>query len=247
LASSSTDGRGSFGSGRTIGGSTTNSGGTTNFVFFGYTQVTGSWAIASSGKLLGSLGEVDGSGFSFTGVARPGKSLVLNATESPNPSAVDHGIRHATWSGAPLAAVLLGVTPPAQVDLSGTWIAQGNVLSASTNGSTVQSATELLTLKSLTGGDPTGFFTDLASSPFAAQSYVITGSGPGYTNVGLALQSSKKRLSVVLREGEFAGSNTILRAFEGPLNTNKFISNPMGGTDDNLSLLKYRMQRYVLD
>jgi len=221
-----------------------------SFFFFGYTPLTGAWNFATSGRLVGNLSEVDGgSSFSFNGVAHPGRNLVLNATESPNPTGLDHNVRHITWNGVPLASVPLGVvSTPA--DLSGTWVAQGSVTSFGTNGAaSSQAFTELLTLKSLTGGDPTGFFTDLASSPFAAQSYVITGTGPGYTNVGLALQSAKKRISVVLREGDFTGSNTLLRAVEGPLNT-KNASNfnaTATGTDDNLSSVRYRLRRTVVE
>jgi len=219
------------------------------FYFIGYTPVTGSWNFATSGRIIGNLTQDEVAltgGYSFNGVAHPGRNLVLNVLESPNPTSLDHRVRHTTWGGVPLAAVPLGVTP-GPVDLSGTWLAQGSVTALSTNGATsTQYFTELLTLKSLTGGDPTGFFTDLAASPFAAQSYVITGTGPGYTNVGVALQSSKKRLSVVLREGDFTSDITILRAVDGPLNTNKFTSN-LVGTDDNASIVKYRLQRTVTD
>jgi len=237
------------------GGST--SGTNSIFIFIGYTSVTGSWAVATSGKVFGNLSADEVSfvsGYSFTGVPHTGK-FVLNATESPNPTSLDHNVRHTIWSGVPLAASApLGVVPPTVADLSGTWLAQGTVTTFTTNSlSASESFTETLTLKSLTGGLPSdGWFTNLvglAASPFAAQSYMITGTGPGYTNFGLALQSSKKRLSMFLREGDFSSDATSLRVVEGPLNTRNAtnFNATAGGTDDNSAIVKYRLRRYVLD
>jgi len=234
------------------GGVSSNAAPTVDFFFFGYTPVTGNWNFATSGQIVGFVAEGDatgvfGSQFSFHGRTRPGKSLVLNAIESPGPSDLDHRIRHTVWSGVPfVSSVLTGVPPPAaQVDLTGNWLAQGSVTSAaSTNGGgSVATFTEFLTLTSLPkASNIPSFFTDLAASPFATSSYLITGTGPGYTNFGLALQSSKRRIAVVLREGDFTSSNTVLRAVEGPLNTNRFTATA-GGTDDNSSNVHYRLQR----
>jgi hypothetical protein len=226
--------------GRNGGGSTTTTT-SSSFFFFGFTPVTGNWSVATSGQILGFLTEgdatgVSGSQFSFRGHTRAGKSLVLSTTESPGPTDLDHSARHTVWSGVPEATNV--------VDLSGTWLAQGSSATVSTNGgSTVGTFTEFLTLTSLPkASNVPSFFTDLAASPFATSSYLITGTGPGYTNFGLALQSSKRRISIVLREGDFLSDVTLLRALEGPLNTNRFTATA-GGTDDNGSNVHYRLQR----
>src|ERR1044071_1191804 len=73
-------------------GGSTSSGSNNVFYFIGYTPVTGSWAVATSGKVFGNLSADEVSfvsGYSFTGIPHTGK-FVLTATESPNPTSLDH-------------------------------------------------------------------------------------------------------------------------------------------------------------
>jgi hypothetical protein len=142
-----------------------------------------------------------------------------------------------------------GVPFVTATDISGNWYAQGMV---SDSGISRETFTEFFTLDNMAAlaGSATKaatlpeIFTDIASSPVGGNAYLVTGSGPRYTNYGVALLSSKKRLGLVVREGDFATEQTILRAVEGPINTNKSTAT-LQGTDDNDANVRFQMRKFV--
>jgi hypothetical protein len=225
------------------------SGASSNQFFFGYTPLAGWWNFDAKGNLIGNYLEHGGladqsQGVSFTGKVKPGRSLVLKTTDSPDPTQISTKPRHSTLRGVPFTVAR---------NVGGSWSGSGEITGISTtNGaSSKQTFFDFFSLTNISALAVTDtnlvagmeVLTELAASPFAANTYWLTGMGPGYTNFGLAFLSVQKQLSIVSRQYSIANSNTTLRATAGSMSNSKRNNRLVGTADDNTHFV-YKVRQY---
>ena len=209
-------------------------GSTTNHYLLGLFPITGNWGFDSKGRTIGFITEGDDDlikqGGSFIATVKPGRRLTMKVLDSPDPLVPSFQPRQHVYKGIPL-----DVTD----DVSGDFYANGTQNSR-TNGFE-QKFVEFFNLSS-------SDFTDFPeiSGPASVNAYVLAGSGPGYTNFGLALFSGQNKMAIVNRQFETFGSNSILRSVSGSFNVRSGINGAgkLLGTDDNVSRINYKVKRF---
>ena len=249
-ASTSTDLRNPNGSDTGRGGGILNINQTTgtNLFLYGLVSVSGSWGFDLQGRTIGFFTEptVDTNvtpSLSFLATVRPGKRMTLRTTDSPNPGLTGTIPRKSVYSGVPLA------TAP---DLTGSWLGTGGITDT-TDGSS-QQFSEFFTLT----GEGVVAETDPAllnsvpllsqvTGPATANMYVLTGSGPGYTSLGVAFSSVQKRIAIASLNASPTATNDFRRASMGAFNVNRSIGNLIGdaeiSSDQTVGALRLKAAR----
>jgi hypothetical protein len=212
------------------------SGSTTNHVLVGLFPITGNWGFDSKGRTIGFITEGDDvvrQGGSFIATVKPGRRLTMKVVDSPDPTMPSFQPRQHIYKGIPLDVA---------DDVSGDFYANGTQNSI-TNGFE-QKFVEFFNLSS---ADSVTNFPEIFGSPASANAYFLTGSGPGYTNIGLALFSGQNKMAIVSRQFETSSSsNSILRSVAGGFNVRSGINGAgkLLGTDDDVSRINYKVKRF---
>ena len=237
---SSTEGRDGDNGGRQIG-----SGGSSNVFFFGFTGISGTWHFDSKGRTIGFINEGQDSSdvaqsASFVATVKPGSRMTMKLTDSPNPAILDFKPRNRVFKGIPLEPT---------DDVSGAFYA--DAVKNTTNAS--QKFIEFFSLANITdaiAGDPTlvtnfPFVTNIVGDA-SANAYFFSGSGPGYTNFGVALFSAQKKLGIASVQVDSFGSNAILRSVSGSFNVGSGVNGAgrLFGVDDDSDRISYKVKRF---
>ncbi len=209
--------------------------GATNSEFLiGLGEISGSWNFDSKGRTVGFFTpalDLTNNHFSQTFVAKvnPGKKLTLKTQSSPEPLASGNKIHRDVYTGVPF-------TPSLNVE--GNWYGDGQLASTTNSASTKQKFAEFFLL---TSAEEVPVFTNLVTSTFGPSIFFLSGTGPGYTNFGLAFVSNQKRMAIVSQQIAYYGTNEVivLRALSGSHNTKKNTAS-LVGTDDRGSSISYK-------
>jgi len=232
----SSDGRGDSGVGRTPGST-----GSTNLFVFGLVDIAGSWNYDAKGRTIGFLNQ-DLESSSFVATVKPGRRLTMKVTDSPNPALLDFQPRNRVFKGIPIEPT---------DDVSGNFYADG--LKSATNSS--QKFIEFFSLANLAAAAEADssfvtnfpFFTNILANPdTTGNAYFYAGSGPGYTNFGVALFSAQKKMAIASIQASAADTNGILRSVSGGFNVGSGINGAgrLLGVDEDSDRISYKVRRF---
>jgi hypothetical protein len=214
-----------------------------NLFFFGFGPIEGTWQLDDRGRTVGFFTEGSELGSealsaSFVATVRPGKRMTFKAVDSPNPALLGTQPRTSVFQGIPFAA---------GAALDGSYTGNGAVTSTTVPDSSqrfveffaLTNAVSLLSDPSFLATYPD--FWPLTNSPAVSNSYFLSGSGPGYTNFGLAVLSGQKKLAIAsLNFSSSTASNSILRSEAGPFNAVR-LNGSLVGIDDNSDKINLRV------